>query len=102
MVNRFLSMNPQQAMFVNMIQKYQQLPIEMHYRFFQSLLPKRKQYNKYIKATKKDKNPIAVKVLTTHYNVSSVEAEGYLDILMSDPHGVVFLKELAARYGKEL
>lgn len=80
MVNRFLSMNPHQVPFVNEIQKYPIAP-ELHYLFFSKLLPKSRQFNKYIKGKKEDKyESWLVDLIVDVYNISKAEAMDYLEI----------------------
>lgn len=80
MVNRFLSMNPHQIPFVNEIQKYN-IDSKTHYLFFSQILPKGKQFNKYIKKTKEVKyEEWLVDIVTNHFSVSKLEAEEYLEI----------------------
>jgi hypothetical protein len=80
MVNRFLSMNSHQIPFVNEIQKYN-IDSKTHYLFFSQILPKGKQFNKYIKKTKEVKyEEWLVDIVTNHFSVSKLEAEEYLEI----------------------
>lgn len=81
MIHRFLSMNPVYSQVVNVIQKYTQIPERMHYLFLTSMLPKGKQYNKYIKGDKETKyEGWLVDLLVKHFGVSKAEAINYLDI----------------------
>ena len=52
MVNRFISMCDVYIPAINEINKYNQLTNKSHYDFCCNMLPKRKQYFKYIKKTK--------------------------------------------------
>lgn len=80
MVNRFLSMNPHQLPFVNEIQKYN-LDSKLHYLFYSQVIPKGKQFNKYIKKTKEVKyEDWLIDIITKHFSVSVLEAEEYLEI----------------------
>lgn len=80
MVNRFLSMNPHQLPFVNELQKYN-LDTKTHYLFFSQILPRGKQFNKYVKKTKEVKyEEWMVDIIVRHFNVSIFEAEEYLEI----------------------
>lgn len=81
MVNRFLSMNPLQLPFVNEIQKYNLSP-DIHYLFFSQLVPRGKQFNKYIKGAKeKTYEQWMIELVSKHYEVSSAEAIEYIDML---------------------
>ena len=97
MVNRFLSMNPHQVPFVNELQKYN-LPSNIHYLFYSQVLPKGKQFNKYIKKTKEVKyEDWLVNIVVKHFNVSTMEAEEYLNIYYAQNKSA--LKLLCQTYG---
>ena len=99
MVNKFLSMNPHQLPFVNELQKYTLTP-ELHYAFFSRVIPKGKQFNKYIKGKKEnDYDAWLVDLVREHYGVSSAEATEYLDIFYK--HNKAELRGLCQMYGKE-
>ena len=48
MIHRFVGMNPNYLPIVNEIQKYTELPDRSHYQFLVSLIPKDRQFYKYI------------------------------------------------------
>lgn len=97
MVNKFLSMNVHQVPYVNELQKYTLTP-ELHYAFFSRIIPKGKQFNKYIKKTKDVKyEEWLVNIVVRHYNVSIVEAEEYLQIYYKQDKAA--LKALCQAYG---
>jgi len=99
MVNKFLSMNPHQLPFVNELQKYILTP-ELHYAFFSRVIPKGKQFNKYIKGKKENTyDAWLVDLVREHYGVSSAEATDYLDIFYK--HNKAELRGLCQMYGKE-
>ena len=56
MVNRFLSMKPEWIDLVNEVQKYPLKPKEL-YKVYADILPKKKQWLKYIKGDKQMKHP---------------------------------------------
>lgn len=97
MVNRFLSMNMHQLPIVNEIQKYNISP-EVHYLFYSNVLPRGKQYNKYVKAKKEHKyEPWVIELVAKYYEVSQDEAMTYIELYqMHDKEG---LKELCRKYG---
>jgi len=98
MIHRFLSMNVNYAQVVNALQQYSNIPDKAHYLFLTSMLPKGKQYNKYIKGDKDERYEAwLVQLVAKHYNVSTVEASQYLDILYS--HNKEQLKVLCKSYG---
>ena len=97
MVNRFLSMNMHQLPIVNEIQKYNISP-ETHYLFYSNILPRGKQYNKYVKAKKEHKyESWVIELVAKYYEVSQDEAVTYIELYqMHDKEG---LKELCRKYG---
>jgi hypothetical protein len=91
-------MNPHQLPFVNEVQKYTLTP-ELHYAFFSRVIPKGKQFNKYIKSKKESSYETwLVGLVGEHYNVSSAEATDYLDIFYK--HNKAGLRTLCQMYGK--
>jgi hypothetical protein len=97
MVNRFLSMNIHQLPLVNEIQKYT-LPNEAHYLFFSTMIPRGKQYNKYVKSKSETKyEEWLVELVAKHYSVSQVEATSYLEIYYRDDKPA--LRSLCEKYG---
>jgi hypothetical protein len=81
MIHRFISMNPLYAPVVNAIQQYTTIPEKAHYLFLTNILPKGKQYNKYIKGEKDEKyESWLVDIVAKHYQVSKAEAITYLEI----------------------
>lgn len=84
MIHRFISMNPTFAPIVNIIQKYTSMPDKIHYMFLSSMLPKGRQFNKYIKSTAEEKyDGWLVELVAKKFNVSVAEATTYLDIYYS-------------------
>ena len=84
MIHRFISMNPSFAPIVNIIQKYTSMPDKIHYMFLTSMLPKGRQFNKYIKSTAEEKyEGWLVELVAKKFNVSVAEATTYLDIYYS-------------------
>ena len=80
MINRFVSMNSSYIDIVNLIQRYPECPKRKVYQLYCSLLPKKKSFFKYVKASiKADKDTIN-KVVDI-YQCSSREAKEYLAIL---------------------
>lgn len=81
MLHRFISMNVNYAPVVDMVQQYSNIPDRAHYLFLTSMLPKGKQYNKYIKGSREDKyEEWIVDIVSKHYHVSRAEAIQYIDI----------------------
>ena len=80
MVNKFLSMNVHQLPLVNEVQKYQLTP-DIQYLFYASVLPRGKQFNKFVKAAKEQKyEPWLVDLIRKVFEVSGQQAEEYLSL----------------------
>ena len=98
MLHRFLSMNVNYAPIVNALQKYPNIPDRAHYQFLTNILPRGKQYNKYIKGSKDEKyENWLVELVAKHYQVSKVEATTYLEIYYTQNKDG--LRELCEKYG---
>ena len=98
MIHRFLSMNVHYLPVVNALQKCTSVPDRAHYLFLTSMLPKGKQYNKYIKGEKDEKyESWLIDIVAKHYNVSKVEAIQYLEIYYT--HNKDALIMLCKSYG---
>lgn len=97
-LHRFLSMNVNYAPIVNELQKYPSIPDRAHYQFLTNILPRGKQYNKYIKGSKDEKyEKWLVELVAKHYQVSKVEAITYLEIYYNQNKNG--LRELCEMYG---
>jgi hypothetical protein len=80
MVNKFLSMNVHQLPLVNEVQKYQLTP-DIQYLFYASVLPRGKQFNKFVKAAKEQKyEPWLMDLIRKVFEVSGQQAEEYLSL----------------------
>ena len=100
-INRWLSMNMDFIELVNELQRYTigQISPEETYKLYYDILPKQKQFNKYIKGKKADKyNPALVELLSMHFLVSEKEAMEYID--MYQETSLNTLKEIIKKYGK--
>jgi len=98
MMHRFLSMNVNYAPIVNALQKYPNIPDRAHYQFLTNILPRGKQYNKYIKGSKDEKyENWLVELVAKYYQVSKVEAITYLEIYYTQNKDG--LRELCEKYG---
>ena len=80
MIHRFISMNPDYIDVVNMIQKYPNCPTRMVYKFYCDLLPKKKSFFKYIKASGKNDSE-TIKAVAEYYQCSTREAKEYINIV---------------------
>ena len=90
--------------FIELINEFQKYTIggldaREVYKLYSDILPKQKQYNKYIKGKTTDKyNPDLVELLSKHFLVSKKEAIEYLDIYSDTSLDTV--KEIIKKYGK--
>jgi hypothetical protein len=101
MINRFLSMNMDFIELVNELQRYTvgQLTPEQTYKLLSDILPKQKQFNKYIKGKKEDQyNSDLVNLVRKHFDISQKESLEYLDLFYQDR--LITLKEIVKKYGK--
>lgn len=101
MVNRFLSMNMDFIELVNEFQKYTVGGLDQRevYKLYSDVLPKQKQYNKYIKGKKVDKyQSELVELLSKHFLISEAEALEALDMYFET--SLIPLKEIIKKYGK--
>ena len=94
MINRFLSMKMEWTDFVNEIQKLK-LDSYQLYVVYSSILPKGKQYLKYIK---KKKGTIyskqVIQTISEYFQISKSESEDYLNLLSKKQ-----IRELVSKYG---
>ena len=101
MVNRLISMNYDYVDIANLIQKYD-IDNRTSFLFYNKLLPKGKQYNKYIKASKKEKyEEWIIKYVANYFEISLHEAEDYIDILYKIPNGKQQLRTILEMFGVE-
>jgi len=101
MINRFLSMNMDFIELVNDFQKYSvgTLSSREVYKVYSEVLPKKKQFNKYIKGKKEEKyNSELVELLSKHLLISIREVLEYLDL--SHETSLDTIKEILKKYGK--
>lgn len=99
LINRFISMNRDYVEVVNEIQKY---PIENResYLFYSQILPKGRQFNKYIKAAKADSyEKWALELVSKYFQVSLREAYTYMEIFYMSKEGKEELREICENYG---
>ena len=94
MINRFLSMKMEWTDFVNEIQKLKLDPC-MLYLVYSNVLPKGKQYLKYIKKKKQTNfNTEVVQKISEYFECSKSESEDYLKLLTKKQ-----IRELVSKYG---
>lgn len=98
MIHRFLSMNSNYLPVVDELQKCTGIPDRCHYLFLTNILPRGRQFNKYIKGNKEGKyEKWLVDLVAKHFHVSTVEAIQYIEIYyLHDKSG---LRELCEKHG---
>lgn len=101
MINRWLSMHMDFVELVNELQKYTigQISAAETYKLYFDILPKQKQYNKYVKGKKSDKfNSELVELVSSHFLVSETEAKEYIEMYIEQ--NITELKDIVKMYGK--
>ena len=103
MVNRFLSMDMNLIEVIDELQKHAVgLKPKDYYRVLREVVPQGRAFHKYIKSTSDDKhNADLINLVASHYEVSKLHAEEYIDVFKSTEKGKTELEELCAKYGNE-
>ena len=100
MVNRFLSMKMEWVEFVNEVQKYPLKPKEL-YKVYTDILPKKRQWLKYIKGDKEMKYPKWVyEIVAKHLQISLREASDAVDMYELSHGGQAELTDILIKYGR--
>ena len=100
MVNRFLSMKMDWVEFVNEVQKYQLKPKEL-YKVYTDILPKKKQWLKYIKGDKSMKYPKWVyEIVAKYLEISLREAAAAVEVYEMSHGGQAELIDILIKYGR--
>ena len=101
MINRFLSMKSDWIDLVNEIQKYPLEPKEL-YKVYTSILPKKKQWLRYIKGDKKMDYPKWVyEIVAKDMQVSMREAVSAVETYTMSTGGQSELDDILLKYGTE-
>ena len=101
MVNRFLSMKLEWIELVNELQKYNLEPKEL-YKLYTNVLPKSKQWLKYIKGRNDMNHPEwLINIMRNSDESSRKEAIEAIDMLMLTEGGMMELGELGRKWGIE-
>jgi len=97
MVNRYLSMNDDFLPIVNHFQNLtiEVMPIGVVYKFYCSLLPKKKTYLRYLSGKKTKTNEEIDPFIQKYFEVSKLQAGEYYNLMTTDE-----LKLLLKQYGK--
>ena len=100
MVNRFLSMKMDWVEIVNEIQRYPLQPKEL-YKVYTDILPKKRQWLKYVKGDKKMKYPKWVyEIVSKHLQCSLREAKEAVETYEMSYGGQAELVDILVKYGK--
>ena len=100
MVNRFLSMKIDWIEFVNEVQKYPLKPKEL-YKVYIDIIPKKRQWLKYIKGDKEMKYPKWVyEIVAKHLQISIREASDAVDMYELSHGGQAELTDILIKYGR--
>lgn len=95
MINRFISMAEVYVPIVNEVNKFD-LPKDTHFRYYQSVMPKRKQFFKYLKK-KKEVTDVETQVIANYFEVGLKDAKRYIEMLDETQTQEILNK---FRYGK--
>ena len=100
MVNRFLSMKMDWIELVNEVQKYPLKPKEL-YKVYTDILPKKKQWLKYIKGDKSMKYPKWVyEIVAKYLEISLREAASAVEVYEMSHGGQAELIDILIKYGR--
>ena len=100
MVNRFLSMKMDWVELVNEVQQYPLQPKEL-YKVYTDILPKKRQWLKYVKGDKKMKYPNWVyEIVSKHLQCSLREAKEAVETYEMSYGGQSELVDILVKYGK--
>ena len=101
MINRFLSMKPEWVeLIATLLPLSQTLEPEEVYKLYINVLPKGKQYLKYVKGKAEDKyEGFLIDLLKKEYDCSENQAIDYAEILYSSKEGKENIKYICEKYG---
>ena len=101
MVHRFLSMKMEWVELVNELQKYKLQPKEL-YKLYTNVLPKGKQWLKYVKRRNQMEHPNwLINIVANHEEVSKKEAVDMIEMYYLSEGGMLELGQLAQKWGVE-
>ena len=101
MVHRFLSMKMDWVELVNELQRYNLKPKEL-YKIYTNILPKGKQWLKYIKRRNQKEHPNwLINIVPKDMEVSKKEAYEAVDMYMLSEGGILELREICVKWGVE-
>ena len=101
MIHRFLSMKMEWVEVVNELQKYNLQPKDL-YKLYINILPKSRQYLKYVKRRNKMEYPNwLINIVTNHEECSKREAYDMIEMYMLTEGGMLELGQLCQKWGVE-
>ena len=101
MTHRFLSMKKEWVELVNELQKYNLKPKEL-YKLYTTILPKGKQWLKYIKRRNQMYYPNwLINIVANHEEVSKKDAYDMIEMYMLTEGGMLELGEICRKWGVE-
>ena len=101
MIHRFLSMKMEWVELVNELQKYNLQPKDL-YKLYTNVLPKGKQWLKYIKGRNQMEYPNwLINIVTNHMKISKKEAYDAIEMYMLTEGGMLELREICVKWGIE-
>ena len=99
MTHRFLSMKMEWVELVNELQKYNLQPKEL-YKLYINVLPKGKQWLKYIKGRNQMDHPSwLINIVANHEQVSKKEAYDMIEMYYLTEGGMLELREVCVKWG---
>jgi heterodisulfide reductase subunit B len=101
MIHRFISMKMEYVEVANEFQKYKLKPKDL-YKLYSNVLPKKKEWLRYVKGKKTMKyEKWVVEIVAKHYESSLSEAREYLDVFYSTEQNKANLKTILQKYGSD-
>ena len=101
MIHRFLSMKMEWVDVVNEVQRYNLKPKDL-YKVYTDILPKKKQWLKYVKGKKNMKHPKwLLEIVAKYYESSLAEAQEYVEVFYTTEQNKANLKTILQKYGAD-
>jgi len=101
MIHRFLSMKMEWVDVVNEVQRYNLKPKDL-YKVYTDILPKKKQWLKYVKGKKNMKHPKwLLEIVAKYYESSLAEAQEYTEVFYTTEQNKANLKTILQKYGAD-
>ena len=101
MIHRFLSMKMEYVDIVNEFQRYNFKPKEL-YKLYTNVLPKKKEWLKYVKGKRDMKHPKwLLEIVAKYYESSLKEAQEYAEIFYATEQNKANLKTILQKYGAD-